>query len=129
MTDHCQTKGKATAPSCGQTRTFRTVTQQEVEGGQTGSFMREEARDSQPAPASLLSYYSPFQARKPEQGAVLGFVGCPVMKVKNKLKYIVSIQTQYPNNKNKTLTVHRKLTVASSSFLILLLIVADFSCR
>uniref|UniRef100_A0A3B3I2X0 RING-type E3 ubiquitin transferase n=1 Tax=Oryzias latipes TaxID=8090 RepID=A0A3B3I2X0_ORYLA len=43
--------------------------------------MREEARDSQPAPASLLSYYSPFQARKPEQGAVLGFVGCPVMKI------------------------------------------------
>lgn len=44
--------------------------------------MREEARDSQPTPASLHLYYSVLQARKPEQGAVLVFIGCPVMKVR-----------------------------------------------
>lgn len=73
--------------------TQRTVTQQEAEGkrrrrvggavSQTGSFMREEARDSQPAPASLLftdiTLYC--KAPEPEQGAALVSVGCPVMKV------------------------------------------------
>lgn len=46
-----------TAPVWSERVVQRTVTQQEAEGerpSQTGSFMREEARDSQPTPASLL---------------------------------------------------------------------------
>ena len=81
-------KKRANTPSSVQSvSVLGTVTQQEAEGAvcQTGSFMREGARDNQPSPASLFlsqhNYYTVLQAKKPELGPVIVLVGCPVMKV------------------------------------------------
>ncbi|KAG7221384.1 hypothetical protein INR49_017260 [Caranx melampygus] len=55
--DHQQTKNETAAPPCGRRSSAADSDTAGGGGGavsQTGSFMREEARDSQPAPASLL---------------------------------------------------------------------------
>lgn len=48
---------EAAAPSCGHMSTVADSDTAGGGGGQTGSFKREEARDRQPAPASLLSLH------------------------------------------------------------------------
>lgn len=54
---------------------------------QTGSFMREEARDSQPTPASPLFAHIilSYEHGGPTRGTALVSIGCPVMKVGTRL--------------------------------------------
>lgn len=59
---------------------------------QTGSFMREGARDNQPSPASLFlsqhhhHYYTVLHAnQEPDRGPVAVLGGCPVMKVSERV--------------------------------------------
>lgn len=56
--------------------------------------MREEARESQPAPASLLFTHIILhcKAREPKQGAA---VGCPVMKVRRRFSTEVGAETGF----------------------------------
>lgn len=91
-------------------------------GSEPNRILHEGRGQGQPAIpgfSSLLYYNSVSQARKPEQGAALVLVGCPVMKVREQRCLLVRICHK------KTLTVYQELTAASRQFLILQLILAS----
>ena len=67
----------------------RRVTQQEAEGSREPDRILHEGRGqgqpARPGFSSLHTHSSIIQARRPDQGALLVSIGCPVMKVRTRL--------------------------------------------